>query len=1114
MRSPKLWLFLAALAAASVATVTSADVAARMLRYPAVSATQIAFVYAGDIWLVPKQGGEAQRLSTPPGEESFPRFSPDGSLIGYSANYDGNTDIYVVPSAGGLPRRLTHDPAPDRMLGWYPDGKHILFASSMASGKDRFNQLYKLSVDGGLPERLPVPYGEFGAISPDGTQLAYMPASRDFRTWKRYRGGWAPDIWLFGLTTLEARNLTDNPANDGQPMWHGGTLYFLSDRDAAKRSNIWALDVASGETREVTHFTDFDIEFPSIGPEDLVFQAGDRLYRLDLATEKEHEVKVEVLTDRSTLKPRVEKVADLITNVAVSPSGKRALFEARGDIFSVPAEHGPVLDLTRTSGAAERFPAWSPDGKTIAYFSDRSGEYELTVRPADGSGEARTVTSLGPGFRYRPFWSPDSKKIAFVDQSMAINLCDVESGKVTAIDKGLYMFEGALEGFTVSWSADSRWLAYSRDVDARRNAAVFLYDTKAGALHQVTSGYSWTGNPVFDPDGKYLYVETNRSLKPSYGDIDNSWIYANTTEIAAIPLRADVASPLAPRNDVEGKEEKKKEEGDEGKDKGKKDKKATESDKHTGKKGTEKAEEEKKEPPKPVDIDLAGFEQRLVTLPPDAGNYGELAAVSGKVLYRRQPRTGSTDEPAKAKKPIVYWDLEDRKEKTILEDADGFTLSADGKKLLVQNGDSYSIIDVAPDQKTDKTLATSDLEMTVDPPAEWHQIFNDVWRFERDFFYDPNMHGEDWNAMRVRYGKLIDDAVTRWDVNFVIGELIAELNSSHTYRGGGDLEKARRQGVGLLGCDFALENGAYRISHIVRGAPWDSEVRSPLAEPGVNVKEGDYLLAVNRVPLDTHEDPWAAFQGLAEKTVLLTVNDKPTFAGAREVLVKTLKSEYRLRNLEWIDRKREMVEKASDGRIGYIYVPDTGINGQTELVRQFAGAFDKQGLIVDERFNSGGQIPDRFIELLNRPLYAYWAVRDGKDWQWPPYAHAGPEVMLINGWSGSGGDCFPYFFRKAGLGPLIGTRTWGGLIGISGAPPLIDGGGVTVPTFGIYSTDGKWIVEGHGVDPDIAVVDDPSKMVNGGDPQLERAISEVMRMIEKNPPKPPARPAYTNRAGE
>jgi len=1088
------------LGAALVCAAASAQIDARLLRTPDVSATQIAFVYAGDIWLAPKEGGTAVRLSTPRGEESFPRFSPDGTMLAYSANYDGNVDIYVVPVAGGVPTRVTHHPAVDRTLGWYPDGQSILFASSMTSGKDRFNQLWKVSRDGGLPERLPVPYGEFAALSPQATSMAYVPASVDFRTWKRYRGGWAPEIWLFDLRTLAARNITNSVANDGQPMWHDKTIYFLSDRDEAKRANIWAFDVTTGKTRQVTSFVDHDVRFPAIGPADMVFEQAGRLWLLDLASEKSREVKVAVVTDRATLKPREVNAAKLIENATVSPSGKRAAFEARGDIFSVPAEKGVVLDLTRTSGSAERYPAWSPDGKTLAYFSDASGEYELYLRPADGTGEARKVTTLGPGFRYRPQWSPDSKKVAFIDQAMRISVCDVATGAVAAIDKGLWMFHGDLDPFTVSWSADSRWLAYGKEVE-NRNAAVFLYDTRNAKLTQATADFYWTGLPSFDPDGKYLYVLTNRSFKPIYSDLDNSWIYANTTQVAAIPLRKDVASPLAPKNDVEGedKNDEKKDDkatgvekkGDKPKDDAKKDDKA-----------------EKKEPPKPVEIDLDGFEQRLVVLPPEAGNYGRVHGIAGKVLYRRLPRTGSSDE----KKPLVYFDLEEREEKTVVADTDGVLPTADGKKVLVWKKDDWAIVEVKPDQKMEKKLPTAELTMTVDPATEWRQIFTDAWRFERDYFYDPGLHGEDWNAMQERYGKLLDDCVTRWDVNFVIGELIAELNSSHTYRGGGDAEKPLEAGVGLLGAEFALDGGAYRIAKVLAGAPWDNEARSPLAQPGVNVKEGDYLLAVNHTPIDVKLDPWAAFQGLAGKTVLLTVNSKPSLEGARDVVVETLADDYRLRNLAWIEAKRAMVDKLSGGKVGYVYVPDTGQDGQTELVRQFRGQFTKDGMVVDERFNSGGQIPDRFVELLDRPLYNFWGVRDGHDWQWPPVAHAGPKAMLINGWSGSGGDCFPYYFKEAGLGPLVGMRTWGGLIGISGAPTLIDGGNVTVPTFGIYK-DGEWIIEGHGVEPDVEVVDDPGLMAKGGDPQLEKAVALVMEQIAKTPPVRPAKPAYPNRSG-
>ena len=1077
-----------------------AQINARLLREPDISATQIAFVYAGDIWLVPKEGGVAQRLSTPAGEESFPRFSPDGKTIGFTGNYDGNSDIYVMPVGGGLPERLTHHPDTDRMLGWYPDGESILFATAMTSEKRRFNKLYKVPITGGLPEVLPIPYGEFGAISPDGKTLAYMPLSRDFRTWKRYRGGTAPEIWLFGLAEHWAKNITNNDANDSQPMWHGSTIYFLSDRGPNLRFNIWAYDLDSGAVRQVTEFSDFDIHFPAIGPDDLVFENGGRLYVMDLATETPREIEVKVVTDRATLRPHSVKVGDHVMGGHISPTGKRAVLSARGEIFTLPAEHGVVRNISQSSGVAERHPTWSPDGKYIAYFSDRTGEYELTIRPADGSGEEKTLTSMGPGYRYTPMWSPDSNKLAFVDSQKVISLFDITTKTLTEVDRGMWMTEGPLRAFEVSWSADSRWIAYSRGLENRQDA-IFLYDTRDGSRHQVTAGFVECYAPVFDPEGKYLYYLSDNSFRPIYAELDPTWIYTNTTTVVAVPLRDDVPSPLAPRNDVEETDGNKEASG---KDEANKEKTGKSNDGKNGKAESADDDSDEEKKPEPVEIDLEGFETRAVVLTEEAGQYEGLAAVKGKVIYQRAPRTGSADEDA----PIVYWDLEEREEQTILDSADAFAVSANGKKMLVAKDDTFAIIDIAPKQKIETPLATGSMEMMLDPPAEWRQIFTDAWRFERDFFYDPNMHGVDWQAMRVRYGALIDDAVTRWDVNFIIGELIGELNTSHSYRGGGDMEKAARRGVGLLGVDWELADGAYRIQHIITAAPWDSEVRSPLAEPGVDVSEGDWVLAVNGVSIDPAQDPWAAFQGLADATVILTVNDKPSLEGARDVLVKTLSSEARLRNLAWIESNRRKVDAATNGRVAYVYVPDTGRGGQTELYRMFRGQYDKEGLIVDERFNDGGQIPDRFVELLNRPVYNYWAVRSGRDWQTPRIAHFGPQVMLINSWSGSGGDAFPYYYRAAGLGPLIGTRTWGGLIGISGAPPLVDGGRLTVPTFSFYNPEGQWDVEGHGVDPDIEVIDDPSLMVDGGDPQLDRAIAEVMEMIKENPPTRPQRPPY------
>jgi tricorn protease len=1097
-------LFAAFLIAAGWPPSLLAQVDARMLQYPDVSATHIAFEYGGDIWIVPKAGGLANRVTSAKGEEFLPRFSPDGSLIAFNGNYDGNIDIYTVPALGGLARRVTHHGMSDRMADWYPGGDRLLFASGMESGKQRFSQFYAVLRDGGLPVKLPIPYGEFGCLSPDGKKLAYTPLTRTYRTWKRYRGGMAPDIWVFDLEKMTAENITDNDANDEFPMWHGDTVYFLSDRGPSSRFNIWACDVATKATRQVTKFEDFDIHFPAAGPSEIVFEAGGKLYLYDFAAGQTREVKVEVVTDEATLMPKLESVEKLIQNASPAPDGKRAIFEARGELFSVPAENGNVFNLTQSSGSAERYPAWSPDGKSVAYWSDRSGEYELVVRDPAAGSEGKTLTSYGPGYRYQPYWSPDGKRLAFIDKAMDIQIYELASGKTVKVDKGRFMFQGELDHFAVSWSADSRWLAYSRDLD-NRHSALFIYDAREGKTRQATSGFYNESQPTFDPDGKYLYVLTNRTLQPLYGDLDSTFIYANSTNIAAVPLRTDVASPLAPKNDQTGekKDEAGKKPGEEAKPGEKAGAKTEEQKKEAKAEKGEKAEEA----PKEVKIDFEGFEDRLVVLPPEAGNYDNLQGVPGKIVYHRGSNTGSESKA----RPVRFYDLDKREEKTIAEDVDGFRLSADKKKLLVAKAGSFFVIDVAADQKLEKKMPTAQLEMTIVPRDEWRQIFNDAWRIERDFFYDPNLHGVDWQAMRVRYGRLIDDAVTREDVNYIIGELIAELSASHTYRGGGALERGPVQPVGYLGVDWEASGGAYRIKKIIRGAPWDSEARSPLDRPGAGVKEGEYVLAVNGRSVDPAADPWAPFAGLAGKTVELIVNAKPDRAGARTVVIETMTDETRLRNLAWIESNRARVDKASGGRIGYIYVPSTGIDGQNELLRMFLAQIDKEGLIVDERFNDGGQIPDRFIELLNRKPLAFWAVRDGVDWQWPPIANFGPKVMLINGWSGSGGDAFPDYFREAGVGPLIGMRTWGGLIGISGSPDLIDGGGVTVPTFRMYKPDGKWFAEGHGVDPDIRVVDDPAQLAKGVDPQLERGIQEVMELLKTRPAAKPKRPEYQKR---
>ena len=1093
-----------------IAPYARGNVDARLLRDPAVSETHIAFVYAGDIWVVPKSGGTAQRLSSPPGEESSPRFSTDGRRIAFTGNYDGNSDIYLIDTLGGPVTRLTHHPASDRVLDWYPKSGGILFASAMQSGSGEFNQLYRVTSTGGLPEKLPIPYAEMAALSDDEQRVAFTFTRRQ-ESWKRYRGGTAPDIWLFNLQTLESRNITDNAATDDTPMWHGQTLYFLSDRGESKRFNIWAYSVSDNAIRQVTRFLDLDVRSAAIGPADIVFAADGRLHLLNLKSEEHRALDINVVTDLSTLKAQVKKANDLVENVTVSPSGKRVVTATRGELFSVPVEHGPIINLTQSSGTAERWPALSPDGKSLAYWTDRNGEYELAVRPAETPGDERIVLSPGPGFRYRLFWSPDSSKVAFIDQQQKIWICTVESAALVEVDQARSWLHRNLQGFRANWSADSRWLTWSRLLD-NRNSAVFMFDTKSNAKHQLTAGFYSDHTPVFDPNGKYLFLMTDREMDAVYGSIDNEmWTYVNSTRLAALPLRPDVESPLTPRNDSEAKSE--KDEAASDKDKKPEENKSKSSDSAAGregdsavsdkpgdskkeKDGDKKAEDKAKDKkPAPVEIDFSDIERRLVVLPPAAGNYGGLAATKELLIYLKRPNTGSGE----SKNKLLAFNFKERKEETILEDVSGFDLSSDEKKLLVHRERQYAIMDTRKDQKFEKPLRFSQLEMRVDPRSEWKQILNESWRLYRDFFYDAALHGIDWPALRDRYSRMLDSAVTRWDVNYVVGELIGEINASHVWLSGGDTEESESVGVGMLGIDWSLENGAYRIKRIIHAAAWDAENRSPLDQPGIKVSEGDYILAVNHHPLNPNADPWQVFVGLEGQTAMLTVHTNTAMAGARHVLVKTMNwsEEAGLRHSAWVEANRKRVAEASDGAVGYIYMPNTAGPGQNNLMRQFKAQHHLPALIIDERFNSGGQLANRFLELLSRKPFAYLATRYGPDSRSPSVAHFGPQVMLINGWAGSGGDALPWYFKTAGRGPIIGVRTWGGLIGPAMGHRLIDGGVIVVPPMRLYDPDGKWFAEGHGVDPDIEVVENPSALARGTDAQLERAIQEAQRLLKE-----------------
>lgn len=1090
-----MYIFLLSIAAYTGNAHAQAD--AGLFRYPDVSKTQIVFSYANDLWVAPKDGGNAVRLSSPVGVEVYPKFSPDGSTIAFTGNYDGNRDVYTIPVSGGVPVRLTQHSNGDRLVDWTNDGKSVLFASIRESGKYRFNQFYTVPANGGFASKLPLAYAEFGSYSPDGKQMALNFRTQVGRNWKRYRGGWNADIHIFNFETLASENISANSDGaDEFPMWRGNFIYLLTDRGPEQRMNLWRYDISKKSFEQLTKFTDYDAHYPSMGPDDIVFEQAGKLYLFSLTTLQYKPIKINVVMDRTALKPRLEKTEKYMQHLNISPDGNRMLAEARGEIFSLPAEEGFVKNLTMSTGVAERYPAWSPDGKTIAYWSDQSGEYELWMMEAGKESTAKKLTAYGAGFRYQPFWSPDSKKLCYLDKANKIKVYDLAANKTYDVDAALRYSFGDQENFSCSWSPDSRWLAYSRDVENWHSTA-FIYDTKNKTKQQVTSGYYSCSKPTFDPEGKYLFVLTAQKFQPYYGDFDNSFIYANATQLAAIALKKDTPSLLAAKNDtVFVKSEEEKSDTPPSKDTKKK-------DKDSAKPATDK----KKDKTKPVDIDFDGFEQRMVLLPPAPGNIGNVSTAKGKVIYIRYPNTGTTD----AQPAIKFYDIEKKEEKTILDGSNSYWLSANKEKLLVSKAGAYAIIKPEEGQKFDKPIRIGEMIMTVDPAQEWKQLFTDAWRLERDYFYDPNMHGVDWNLVKERYSKMLNDALTREDVDFIIGEMIGELNASHTYHGGGDGETEKRESCGYLGVDWQADGKYYRIKKILMPAPWDAEDHSPLAESGIKIKEGDYILAVNGIPLTTMQEPYAAFFGLANKTVELTYNSTASFTGAKTAIVKTMDDEYRLRHLAWIEGMRKHVETATNGDVGYIYVPSTGIDGQTELLRQLNAQSDKKALIIDERFNDGGQIPDRFVEMLDRPPLAYWAIRDGKDWSWPPQSNFGPKVMLMNGWSGSGGDAFPDFFRKKGLGPLIGTRTWGGLIGISGCPELIDGGGITVPTFRMYNADGTWFKEGHGVEPDIEVPEDLTAMAKGTDPQLERAITEIKNLVKTKGYTAPKTPAYEKR---
>jgi len=1083
-------LIAATLALASVAA-TAADGDTRLLRFADVSRTHIAFVYAGDLYLVGRDGGTAQRLTAHEGLELYPKFSPDGTWIAFSAEYSGTRQVYVMPAAGGTPRQLTYysdvGPMPVRggtdyrVLDWTPDGKHVLVRANRVPFDERGGRPYLVPVDGGMETPLAIPESGAGSLSPDGTQFAYTPIDRDFRSWKRYRGGRAQDVWVYDLARDASRRLTDFDGSDHQPAWVGDTIYFASDRTPTL--NLYAIGPQGGEARAITTFDDFDVLWPSGGPDAVVFEQGGWIWRYDAGAAAAVKVPIRVPAEAAYTLPTWKNVSAQVESLSLAPGGERAVFGARGEIWTVPAKDGPIRNLSHTPAAREISVAWSPDARWIAYLSDASGEYEIYVRAADGSGEPRRITTDGDVWRYGPVWSPDSKKLAYADKEVRLRWVEVDSGRTHEVDSSTW--EDITE---YAWSPDSQWLAYTK-TNASRLQSIWIHGLADGRNHQLTTDAANDFSPAFDPRGRYLYFLSNRDYGGlTFSAYEQNYLYTNATRVYAATLASNGPALNRPRSDEATAP-------------------GTDADGAPGGKG--------KGPgggaPKPVRVDPAGFADRVLALDLPAGQYQFLSANAGGVFV-------AAGNPQQGPLTLKYYDLESRKAEDVAGGVTGYALSEDDRKLLLRTGSDYAIVDAKPGQEPAKAkLDLATMEMRIDPRVEWQQEYVDAWRILRDWFYDPGMHGgiERWNAVRERYQALVPYLAHRADLDYLLHEIAGEANAGHVYVQQGDAPTVARKPGGFLGAEFAPDaSGYFRIAKIYRGQNWDAANRSPLTEPGVDVREGEYLLAVDGVDARSVRNPWALTENKADRVVELRVNSRPSADGARLVRVRTIASERSLRYLDWVASRRALVERLSGGRIGYLHVPNTAVDGNRELNKDFPAVAHKDALIIDDRYNGGGFIPDRMVEILARTPLNYWKRRGLEPQATPALSHRGPKAMLINGYSSSGGDALPYYFRKLKLGPLIGTRTWGGLIGISGNPALADNGIVLAATFRFMDTDNRWAVENEGVAPDVEVLDLPELVAAGRDPSIEKAVEMLLAELARNPLPPVVAPPAPTRFGE
>ena len=1082
-----------ALSLAALVAAGSTSAQTKLLRFPDVYGNTVVFSYGGDLWKAPVTGGTAVRLTAHPGQEVFAKFSPDGKWIAFTGQYEGDEQVYVVPADGGVPKRLTWYPAhgplaprwgyDNQVCGWTPDGARVLFRSIRdANGGSTESALYTVSVDGGLPVKLPMPSSGAGDFAPDGKRMIYSPLFRDFRTWKRYQGGWAQDLYIVDLATLDLTPVAHSVRTERDPMWIGNAVYFVSDRDGTL--NLYRYDIASQKVDELTHETVWDVRWASSdNASKIVYELDGELHVYDTAAAKDTKLAITVPDDGLNTRPSRYPAWRNIETFELSPKGERALFVARGDVFTAPIEKGATRNLTDTSNAHDKWAVWSPDGAKIAFVSDMSGEEEIYVVDELGTGKPEQLTTTLKAMVFRPVWSPDGSKLAFGDKDGKVYVLTVATKKLTPLFDDEY---GMVVDY--AWSPDGAWLAFSRN-EPSGLSTIAIVNAEDGTARFTSDPFFNAVEPAWDPEGNYLFFLSDREYAPQISSLE--WNYAGnrTTGVFAWALRKDVANPFAPESDevtVDRKDS------------------SNDQKKADSAKNGKAAKEEKK----PLVIEFDGLGARAVRIPVDPDNIAGLSAIKGHLLYTTAGAPfygrGSYTEPK-----LVIFSMKDREASTLADGANGYALSADGSKVLVQQGRAYNLYDAKPKAKDKKTVSTHDLYVDRVPKQEWMEAFNEVWRRYRDFFYVRNMHGYDWKAIGDRYRALVPYVAHRSDLNYVLGEMVAELSIGHAYIQGGDYDIPERARVGLPGGRFELDPkaGRYRIAKVFTSDNEEPKYRSPLSEVGVNVKPGDYVLAIDGVELAGTDNPYRLLQHKTDP-VTLTVNAKPAMEGARKVTYTPVFDESALLYKEWVDGNRARVAKMTGGRVGYLHIPDMGAEGIAEFIKAFYPQIRKQGLVVDVRSNGGGNVSQWIIERLDTKLLG---TRFGNLSDHPrtyPYTvFHGHKVCLINETSASDGDIFPHYFRKAGLGPLIGKRTWGGVVGISGTGPLIDGGMVFVPMAGTNDEKGDWVIEGHGVDPDIVVENDPKSVIEGRDPQLERGVEEVLKAMAEHPMTLPARPA-------